>query len=473
MGYQQGLRHWLEDNIPNYLVESKIPGFSIAVVKDGATIYAEGFGLRDPDRSLPATPDTLYGIGSLTKSFVAIGILQLIEAGKVNLGDPVAKHVPLKLGIQTEPITLHHLLTHSCGIPNLATSDVVIRRGLGLDTGIPLGSDKDFYRFVNGAQAELVAKPGERFLYNNAGWRMLGHIIQAKSGLPLDRYLQERAINPLGMPRTTFDVDQFESDSNRIVPQRKTSNDTNQSSKFPYPNPIDNPEFSFFASAGGIFSSVNEMAIYLNAQIEMGQYNSEQLATQESFEKMQTLQILMPEGYYGQTGYGYGLQVTPHFLGHKMLAHGGSVLVSTAYMAFIPEIKAGVVMMGNSSGIPYSTIAQSVFALMLNKVPIQVIPALRIKDKMMRLTGTYQTYRGLETIHVVNQRGMLYTEYRSPLTPATSLTPLIPEDPALDSTVFYTLSNGLKSPVEFKIGDTGSIDLIMGRHCFHKIGLGG
>ncbi len=165
---------WIEENVPLYMERARMPGFSIAVVRDGETIYAEGFGLRDTQKDLPATPDTLYGIGSITKSFVAIGIMQLVEAGKIELDDPVSKHIPFELGLPDDPITIRHLLTHSPGIPSLATSTVAISRGLGLDTGVPLGSAADFYRLVNGAQDEIVAKPGERFFYHNAAWRMLG-----------------------------------------------------------------------------------------------------------------------------------------------------------------------------------------------------------------------------------------------------------------------------------------------------------
>ncbi len=376
------VRDWLETNSPAHRTESRMPGFSIAVVKDGKTIYTEGFGSRDLQKNLPATADTLYGIGSITKSFVAIGIMQLVEEGKISLNDPVSKHIPFELGIVGKPITVHHLLTHSLGLPSLASSSVALYRGLGLDTGIPLGSAKDFYRFVNGAQHEIVAEPGQRFFYHNAALRMLGHIIQEKSGLPFHVYLKQKVINPLGMPRTTLSVKDFMSDPDHIVPHRKKPDGSNQPAPFPYPNPDDNPEFSFLAGAGGVVSSVTEMTQYLNAQIEKGMYNTGKLASMESFEKMHEPHIRRPDGYYGHSAYGYGLSVTPHFLGHKMLSHGGSIIVSTAYMAFIPDLKAGVVMMGNSSGMPYSEIAESVFALLVGKDPMQAIPALKIKARM-------------------------------------------------------------------------------------------
>ena len=79
------LRDWIEHIVPNLMRTGKLPGLSIAVVDNGETIYADGFGSRDRERNLPATPDTLYGIGSITKSFVAIAVMQLVEKGLKNM----------------------------------------------------------------------------------------------------------------------------------------------------------------------------------------------------------------------------------------------------------------------------------------------------------------------------------------------------------------------------------------------------
>ncbi len=463
-----GVGSWIEKNVPLYMETARMPGFSIAVVHDGETIYAEGFGLRDTQKILPATPDTLYGIGSITKSFVAIGIMQLVEAGKISLDDPVSKHIPFELGMPDDPITIHHLLTHSLGIPSLATSTVAISRGLGLDTGVPLGSAADFYRLVNGAGDEIVATPGERFFYHNAAWRMLGAIIQAKSGVPFHQYLKAKVIDPLGMQRTTLSLTEFEADPDHILPHLKVGDEV-QASRFPYPNPDDNLEFSFITAAGGIVSSVNEMTRYVNAQIQKGKTGSGRLASKQSFEKMQQLHIRRPDRYYGEYGYGYGLAITPDFLGHEMIDHGGSIAVSTAYMAFVPDLEAGVVMMGNSSGMDYATIAESVFAILMGKDPAESIPGLYIRKRMKRLMGSYEVYRGLERLKVVSRGGLLHLETKSPRTGTATLTPLIPEDPTLASTDFYTVRNGLKSPIEFVIQEDGAIDLFIGRYCYHKV----
>ena len=151
------------------------------------------------------------------------------------------------------------------------------------------------------------------------------------------------------------------------------------------------------------------------------------------------------------------------------VSHGGSIAVSTAYMAFVPDLEAGVIMMGNSSGMSYATIAESVFAILMGKKPEEAIPALVIRERMRRLQGTYEVYRGLERLQVVSKGGLLYLEKKSRRTGETTMTPLIPEDPALASTDFHTLRYGLESPVEFVLREEGKIDLFIGRYCYHKV----
>ncbi|MCZ6696520.1 MAG: hypothetical protein O7A63_08280, partial [Acidobacteria bacterium] len=194
------------------------------------------------------------------------------------------------------------------------------------------------------------------------------------------------------------------------------------------------------------------------------------LASKKSIRKMQTVQIKRLNGHYGPYGYGYGLGITSDFLGHEKLSHGGSIIVTTAYMAIVPDIKAGVVMMGNASGMSYSRIADSALALLMGKNPDDVIPALQIRKRMKQLAGDYAIYRGLDRMKVIIKGGMLYMEYRSPLNPENvTLTPLIPEDPSLASTTFYVLSNGLKYPVEFMTSENGGIDFIYGRSLYHRV----
>ena len=178
----------------------------------------------------------------------------------------------------------------------------------------------------------------------------------------------------------------------------------------------------------------------------------------------------MPDGSFDQQGYGYGLAITPSFFDHKLVAHDGSVVVSTASLAFIPEINAGVVMMGNGAGMPYATIFQSVFAILLGKDPAAVIPTLQIESRMAQLTGRYETYRGIETITVINKGGLLYTKATDPVTTTTTLTPLPPGRSDAGGHRFYTLRMGGKTPVAFWVDEQGDTRLMIERYCYRKVG---
>jgi len=447
----EGVKTWIESNIPEMMREAKMPGFAIAVVQDGETIYAEGFGARDPAKGLPATPDTLFGIGSVTKSFVAISILQLAEQGKLDLDDPVSQHIPFELGLPGQPITIRHFLSHSPGFPSLATSVVLLRRGLGEDTGVPMSSAADFFRYINGAKNEIVFDPGEHFFYNNAAWRMLGAIVQEVSGMPFHKYVTQNVIRPLGMRRTTFNTDELFADPDHLIPHRHADNGLEPTS-FPYPNPNNVGDFSFLSAAGGISSSVNEMTRYVNMLINLGQYADGQLVPHRAMQEMQTLHMVRdPDGYYGVYGYGFGLGITPDFLGEKLVGHGGSILVSTAHMAFIAESNIGVIMMGNS-----------VLAILMDKNPDDVIPSLGVRERMARLEGAYAVYQGLEALDIVKERGMLYLKQED------NLTPIIPEDADYRGTQFFLLNEGRRTPVEFRFGDDGSVSVLIARYVYHK-----
>ncbi|RJS90401.1 serine hydrolase [Candidatus Bathyarchaeota archaeon] len=462
-----GMRRFIEKRVPELMAQRRVPGLSIAVVEGEEVVYAEGFGVRDVERSLPATPDTLYGIGSCTKSFVALAILQLVERGEISLDDPVSKYIPLKIGIPGKPITVHHLLTHSSGIPSLGTSTIALSRGIRGDVGIPFGSADDFYRHINGAQEEIADEPGRRFFYLNAGYRMLGDIIQRVSEMPFDVYIREKILKPLKMERTTFSKGDFERDPDRMTPYIKDKEGRLIPKSFPYPDVKSNPEFSFIAAAGGMLSSVRELTNYLRMNIDGGRFGNVELLSPELMEEMQRIHIERPPGLYGRNGYGYGWGVIENFLGHKLVSHGGSILVSTAYLAFVPEERMGVAMASNIAGFPYAPIAQGIFAALMGKDPEEVVPLLRIWRRMDLLTGTYEIYRGLSRVKVVKHGGLLYLERGGWF--SEMRVPLIPEREDMENYEFYIYSEGVKQPVEFVVESPEKIDLYIERNRYHKV----
>jgi len=459
-------KEFAEKVIPEFMREGKIPGFSIAVVQEGKVVYAQGFGSRDPARTLPATPNTLYGIGSCTKSLVALAVMQLVEKGKIKLDDPASDYVPFKLGLEGKPITIHHLLTHGSGVPNLATSTIGLSRGVGVDLGVPWGTADDFYRVVNSANAEIAADPGERFFYSNEGYRVVGHIIQEASRVPFHEYIHENILRPLGMMRSTLVKHEFDADPDRMVAHWKRTDGTLQPTGFPYPDVSENPSFSWNAAAGGLMAPMTELTTYLAALMDGGVYKGKRLASAESLEKMFTPHIDYAETYWGMSSYGYGWSIIPDFYGHKQVSHGGSLNVSTAHLAMVPDLKLGIAMAANTSRPPFATIADGVFAALMGRDAFEH-PHLRLREKMRSLTGEYQIHLGLEKLKVINRGGLLYLEQKDNFVDA--VTPLIPEDQRLSRLRFYTLTEGIKQPVEFVEKIDGGVDLFLERYRYHRV----
>lgn len=455
--------HFLESYVPGALSETKTPGCSIAVTVGNEVVYAGGFGLRDREQGLAATPDTLYGVGSCTKAFVATAILLLSERGALNLDDPVDSYLPLKLHAAGGPIRIRHLLSHSSGLPALSTSESLIQQGLGAPLAFPLADSDDFYRWVNSAQKEMTPGPGERFFYSNESYRMLGHIVQILGGMPFHEFIAHNILEPLEMQRSTLVRSRYEADSDGMRPYLTKPDGSVVPAAFPYPDVDRNPGFAFMHAAGGLISSALEMSKFVRANFSA---SPSRLLSPQSLQAMQTAHIARPLSPYGENGYGYGWFITKNFLGMKMVAHGGSIDVSTAHVAFLPERDMGVVILSNSSGLPLSAIAEAVLATLLGADPSVAIPALAVKTRMAALAGTYEAYRSSLVARVFSKGGLLYLEQKDEF--QDTIVPLIPEDDMLRENRFYIFSDGARQPVEFEIMPDGT-DVYIERNRYHRV----
>ena len=307
----------LERFIQEKMAETHLPAVSIALVERGETVYQRGFGFRDSARGLPATPRTLYGIGSVTKSFTCLAIMQLQEQGKLRVDDRVDRYLPLEVRPWGQPILLGHFMTHSSGIPALAYAEAVIRHAAGAaDKWLPMGSYDDMLTFVNGAGDWVQARPGERWFYLNEGYILLGAIIEKVSGQPYVEYVAEHILDPLGMSRSVFRKEQVDADPDAAVPYVITKDKTQLPSHYLYGR---------LSSDGGMISSVEDMARYVAMYLADGRGPQGRVISPESLRAMTTPYVaLVPEVYPASeripTGHaGYGLFVYPDFFGHTLI----------------------------------------------------------------------------------------------------------------------------------------------------------
>ena len=457
-----------EAKVATTMKEMHIPGMSVSIVKSGSVIYTRGFGARNLEKNLPATRNTLYGIGSCTKSFTALAIMQLFEQGKLDVQDPVGKHLPFKLGSKENPIRIHHLLSMSSGIPNLGLAEVLLGRAFGVgEKWVPASSFDDLMLHVNSAKEEIAAEPGVRYFYFNTGFTLLGEIVARVSKMPYEQYIGEGILKPLKMNRSTFLEEEFEKDLDIMTPYR-TEEEAGEAKVVPSRHPFD----PFIYAPGGLLCSAQELANYLLANINGGIFEDTRILDASLMEEMHKVQLEVEAfhdtfGNYGRMGYGYGWLVADDFFGHKIVMHGGSTGVSSAQLMFIPDLKIGIAAAANSGQTPMPVLIGALVTLM-GKDPEKEMPDFEIEEKLGMLVGEYETYKGINKVSVKKKGSLLYVE--SEMWGTKTSYPLIPETDKIEDLRFYTISGpSKKARVEFVVNSSGKIDLYIERNRFHKI----
>jgi D-alanyl-D-alanine carboxypeptidase len=171
------------------LRRQRIPGMSVAVVKNGQIVKAQGYGVADRQTNTPARPDTVYKIASVSKQFIATGIMLLVQDGKIRVDDRISRYLDGSPE-HWSGLTIRHLLTHTSGL---------VREAPGFDP-MKVQSDADVIRTAYALP--LRSTPGEKYEYGNVNYFILAEIIRKTSGKPWENYLDEKVFKPLGMNST-------------------------------------------------------------------------------------------------------------------------------------------------------------------------------------------------------------------------------------------------------------------------------
>jgi D-alanyl-D-alanine carboxypeptidase len=191
----------IDDYLKTEMEKRRIPGLALAVVRDGAVVKLQGYGFANLEHDVPVTPDTVFELASVTKQFTATAIMKLVEAGKLQVDDPILWHLPR--GPETwKGITVRHLLTHTSGLPGLAEGFKALRSG---------GERLNYSAaqlFEAATKDALGFAPGERWEYSDVGYFLLGMIIEHASGERYRDVVEARFFRPLGMTSTSV-IDQW------------------------------------------------------------------------------------------------------------------------------------------------------------------------------------------------------------------------------------------------------------------------
>ncbi|SDG65504.1 CubicO group peptidase, beta-lactamase class C family [Pedobacter terrae] len=318
-------------------------GASVAIVKDGQIIYNHSFGLKDLDKKLPLTNSDIFRIASISKSFSATAIMQLVEAGTISLDDEFGDLVGFKIRNPKFPdqkITLKMALSHTSGLNDS-------QGYLNFDV---LNPDKN----PNWAKCYNDYAPGSKFDYCNLNFNLIGAIIEQKSGERFDNYIKNHILKPLGL-YGGYCVDSL--DSTRFVNLYEYHDDTKtytlaSSAYAPRRTEIANYVMGYstpvFSPTGGMKISAHDLAKYMIMHMNYGTSNGVKIMRKKSAEKMQ-MALTADEGY------GLAIRTADQLIqGVKLKGHTGSAYGLHSTMFFNPKEKFGFVIIANGINATYT-----------------------------------------------------------------------------------------------------------------------
>ena len=309
----------LEQRVDEYLQgEMKmdsVPGLSIMIMRDGKVLLARGYGFAQLETRLPAKPETVFELGSMTKQFTATAVMMLVEQGRIKLDDPITKYlanVPELWG----QITVRHLLTHTSGIEEwtkLSELNEWKKQFIPHATIVRVLASKP-----------LTFRPGEKHVYCNSNYYLLGLIIEQASGQTYAQFMTEHIFSPLHMNATRI------SDARPATALAQG-----------YDRGGGKVDYIKVFSDGGIVSSALDLAKWATA------FDSEQLLTQESRKQMWTA-LTLNDGR--RVGYGFGFLVNrDKETGNEIIEHGGFTFGFSNFLTRLPTEKLTVVILSNSN----------------------------------------------------------------------------------------------------------------------------
>lgn len=359
--------------------ELGIPGAALVIVQGDQIVHLKGFGVADAD-GRPVTPQMPFFTGSTGKSFTALAIMQLVEAGEIELDAPVQTYLPWFRVADAEAskmITVRQLLNQTSGLP------VSIGREQLANTDLSDSAIENNVRAL--AEIELIAPPGERYEYSNANYVTLGMIIQAVTGQSYETYVKEHIFQPLDMQNSFTSKTEAQQDGLAIGYQNWIG------------IPVASPNLPFSRGslpAGQLIMSAEDFGHYLIAQLNDGNYQGVSILSPAGIAALHNPDVPMT----GSTDYyGMGWEVQ-HFQDVELIRHNGEVPGYTTDMFLVPQKNLAVAMIMNTYspmlGIRVSRLPSSVLRMLLGQ---EIIPG----NEFLYMRIVYALVMLIPVIHII------------------------------------------------------------------------
>jgi CubicO group peptidase (beta-lactamase class C family)/D-alanyl-D-alanine dipeptidase len=373
-------------------VETKgLPALSVALVDDQHVVWARGFGFADPGAKKPATADTVYRVGSVSKLFTDLAVMQLVERGALDLDAPVTKVLPDFKPINPfgRPITLRQMMAHRSGL--------VREPPVGNYFDDTLPSLAKMVESLN--KTELVYAPEAKTKYSNAAIATVGFVLEQTQKQPFPRYLQRTLLAPMEMTHSSFE------------PDPAVTKDLAKGVMWTYPGrEFPAPTFELgMAPAGSMYSTVTDLGRFLSVLFAKGQGPHGAVVNPETLEQMWTPQFAKPDE---KKGFGIGFMID-ELEGKRRIGHGGAIYGFATELAALPSEKLGAVVITSRdcANAVATRVADTALRLMLAARGGKPLPAVEETtpldaEKARRLAGRWKA--GDKTLDLYERDGRLF-----------------------------------------------------------------
>jgi serine beta-lactamase-like protein LACTB, mitochondrial len=297
-----------------------IPGISMTVAIDGKIVYSEGFGYADLEERVPVWPTTKFRIGSISKPLTAVGLMELVQAGKVDLDAPVQKYAP-SFPNKGATITVRMIGGHLGGIRHYR--------------GDEFENQKHYNSVLEGLKIfqddPLLSPPGTKFNYSSYGFNLVSAVIESASGENFLAYMQEHVFTPMGLAHTVADQNR------QIVEERSRFYELPKDGRVENAPYVDN---SYKWAGGGFLSTTEDLVRFGTAMLQPGILNAASLKTMLTSQKTSAGE---------ETGYGIGWGVQKTASGKLIYEHSGGSVGGTSQLIVYPESHIVIAVIGNLS----------------------------------------------------------------------------------------------------------------------------
>lgn len=346
---------------------------SLVVAEHGKVIYKKGFGLANMEWNIPNHANTKFRLGSITKQFTAVLVMQLVEQGKIKLDAPIVTYLPDYPLPAGEKVTIHHLLSQSSGIKDY-TNLPNFRNGGIQNVFSPEGLIKLF------ADLPLGFEPGEKFSYSNSNYVLLGKIIERLSGKPYAQHVQDNIFTPLKMQNSGY------YNSSAIVKSRATGYEKNGEG---YIN-AGYVDMNVTYAAGALYSTVDDLFLW-----DQALYSS-QLLTPKSLNLLFANQVAINKNSY--YGYGWYVGEVSNLTNAKLriAQHSGNLPGFVTRICRMPSEKNLIVLLDNTTNAPLKEISDAISAILYDK-PV-IMPRISFAKTIFEVMEKQGLVIGVEKI---------------------------------------------------------------------------